>query len=371
MTVAYVADGVVYRAAGVADDANLRAVLRENALPSWVTMSLRREPSFFAGDELMGDGAAVIAHEPGAAGRTVGMYTCAFVPVHVDGARKTVGYLGGLRVNKPFRRRPRVVRNGFASIPVVVGNKGDVPFWFTSISRENTAAVRLLEAGLPGMPTYRRAGIVETLTVAASRGRIAGVLRRARPEDAPMIAAFHNARAARYQFSPALNADWLVGLDGTKGLTLNDFWLAEDSSGLRGCLAVWDQRAFKQTVASAYRFPLGALLGPYNLWAAAARRAPLPSVGKPLEHVYLSFVAFDPEAAKLAPIAIREGLARAREKGAVAAVIGLSVDNPLTGLIKTHLAPHRYESLIETVSFSGDRAPTLDGRPAQPEVALL
>jgi hypothetical protein len=221
------------------------------------------------------------------------------------------------------------------------------------------------------MPTYRRAGIIETLTVATSRGRIAGVLRRAQPEDAPMIAAFHNAHAARYQFSAALSTEWLIGLNGAKGLALSDFWLAEDSSGLRGCFAVWDQRKFKQTVASAYRFPLGALLWPYNLWAAAARRAPLPPVGKPLEHVYLSFVAFDPNAADLAPLAIREGLARAREMGALAAVIGLSVDNPLTGLIKTHLAPHRYESLIETVSFPGETAPAIDGRPPQPEVALL
>jgi hypothetical protein len=263
------------------------------------------------------------------------------------------------------------VRNGFASIPVVVGNRGDVPFWFTCVSRENSAAVRLLEAGLPGMPAYRRAGAIETLTVAASRGKLSGVLRRARREDAPALAAFHNARASRRQFAPVLDEKWLAALDGSKGLSLSDFWLAEDRSGLRGCLAVWDQRAFKQTVAAAYRFPLNILRAPYNLWAAAARRAPLPPVGAPLEHVYLAFAAFDPEDGGLALAAIREGLARAGEKGAAAAVIGLSADNPLAVEVKARLAPLRYESLIETVSWPGDSAPSLDGRPVQPEAALL
>jgi hypothetical protein len=371
MSAAHEADGVVFRAAGPADDADLRAALRENALPSWATMSLRREPSFFAGEGLMGESAAVIAREAAAPHRPVGMYTCAFAPVHVDGAPETVGYLGGLRVNAPYRRRPRVVRNGFASIPVVVGNRGGVPFWFTSVSRENSAAVRLLEAGLPGMPTYRRAGLYETWTMATSRGRGAGVLRRARREDAAALAAFHNARAARRQFSPVLSADWLLSLDGSKGLTLGDFWLAEDASGLRACLAVWDQRAFKQTVAAAYRFPLSLLRAPYNLWAAASRRAPLPRVGRPLEHVFLAFAAFAGDDDGFALSIVREALARAAEKGASSAVLGLAAGDPLGAAIRARLSPHRYASLIETVTWPGEPAAALDGRPVSPEAALL
>ena len=53
--------GVIYRRATKADDAELRALLHDNDMDSWVNLCFEREPSFFDGESLMGESTAVIA----------------------------------------------------------------------------------------------------------------------------------------------------------------------------------------------------------------------------------------------------------------------------------------------------------------------
>jgi hypothetical protein len=97
----------------------------------------------------------------------------------------------------------------------------------------------------------------------------------------------------------------------------------------------------------------------------------LPKTGEKLQQVFLSFVAFAYPDETLALQIVREGLARAREKGADVGVIGLSVTNPLLATLKKSLNPSIYRTCIETVSLSTDFVPNLNGLPLQPEVALL
>jgi len=61
-----------FRVATEADDATLRAMLRENGMPTWVEMTMEREPSFFAGKDLYGRDWAVIAEDKD---DVIGMYT--------------------------------------------------------------------------------------------------------------------------------------------------------------------------------------------------------------------------------------------------------------------------------------------------------
>jgi hypothetical protein len=68
---------------------------------------------------------------------------------------------------------------------------------------------------------------------------------------------------------------------------------------------------------------------------------------------------------------VKEGLLRVAEKNASIGCLGLSDKNPLTGILKTALHADCYRTRIETVTWPGDRLPELDGRPVQPEVAVL
>ena len=363
------AGGVTYRKAGPDDDAAIREVLRSNDMESWVRMSIEREPSYFSGEDLFGESTTVIAHQSDAPQQVVGMYSMAVQPTHLNGAAVTTGYLGALRVNPGYRHRLRILKNGFDSARALAGI--DALPVFTSVASDNRVARRLLEANLRGMPCYTPVGELDSMGFATRQGRARGLLQPAGPADIPALVEFFNAAAADYQFSPALSRQWLAGLPGRTGLELGDFWLLKDGSLLRGSVAVWDQRAFKQIVSRGYRFPLNGLLGGYNLFAGLSGRVQLPRPGAQLEQAFLSFFALDAKAADVVTDVVSEALSIAARKGARVATLGLSAENPLAARLGNSLHASIYRSCIETVHWPDRPAPPLDGRPPQPEVALL
>ena len=345
-----------FRLAGPADDAPIRSLLREQGIPTWVEMAIEREPSFFAGADVFGRQWAVLAEEDG---DLVGMYTAAVMPAHVDGRPVELGYLGGLRVANRHRRRIRHLREGYASIDALAPPGARPPWWFTVVSRDNAAARRLLEAGLPGLPRYTPLGDYVTLAMPASRGRRRNLWRPASQVDLPRLVAFHNARAAGLQCSPVLDAPTLqrIGLQRV-------FVHGRDDS-LRAVAALWDQRAFKQIVARRYRPSFRRVLPAYNLFARIARRLPLPAEGEALQQSFIAFLALADDALPQGRALIEDLLASCETP---VASVGLHADHPLVCALRP-LRPLSYPARVYAVGF-GD-APATAPLPAQPEAALL
>ncbi len=338
-----------YRIATEADDAQIRAMLRDNAMPGWVEMAIEREPSFFAGENLFGRDWAVIAEE---AGDVVGMYTVAMIPAYLNGRREELGYLGGLRVNPPHRRRIRHLRGGYASITRLAPRK--VPCWFTVVGSENRIARRLLESGIAGIPPYHFQGEYRTLALAVARGKHRGLWRRAEEGDADEIVAFHNRQAARFQYAPVLDAALARRLD---------FYVAEREGELRAVAALWDQRAFKQIVARRYRRPLGTILPFRNLYARALRRIPLPREGRALDQTFIAFLAMSESVREGAYELMQDLLSHCRTP---AASIGLHAGHPLLQALE-RFKPVSYPARIYAVSF--DDTP-LNGADPAPHPAV-
>ncbi|MDD4963652.1 MAG: hypothetical protein PHI11_07015 [Gallionella sp.] len=369
--IVYRAGGVVFRPAGSADDAALRRCLRDNDMDAWIKLAFEREPCFFDGENLMGASLAVIAEAEKLPHDFVGMYTCAQLPVHLNGQTAVAGYLGGLRVNPSYRRKIRILRDGFASIPVLTRPWRQPNAWFTSIGQENNQARRVLEAGLKHLPRYLLAGEMETLVFPTRLEQPTGLLQAATREDIPALSDFFNQQAQAFQFAPRLDEAWLRSLDGTHGLCLADFWLLKDGDVLHGCLAIWDQRRFKQTVVRSYRFPLNKLRVAYNLLAGIRGKLKLPAPNQQIEQVFLSFVALSESAQDNAVAVVKEGLRLAAQKGALVGTLGLSAQSPLNARLKAVLPHESYRTRIETVSWANAESLALYGRPVQPEVALL
>jgi len=345
-----------FRLATEADDALIRSILRDNGVPTWVEMAVEHEPSFFAGKNLIGQEWAVLAEE---SGEVVGMYTAAILPVHVNGLPEQLGYLGGLRVYPAHRRRIRHLREGYASISPLAPVRGTLPWWFTVVAAENAAAQRLLESGVPGLPAYYLEGEYVTFGLPTARGKAIGLWRRARENDLHRILEFHNAQAARLQFSPVLRESVVrrIGLDR--------FFVHDSARTLRGVAALWDQRAFKQIVARRYRRPIGALLPAYNAYAKLFRRIPLPSEGRMLEQTFIAFLALADEALAQGRALLQDLLSNCATP---VASLGLHTAHPLLPALRK-FKPMRYPARIYTMSFEG--RPDLNSLPAQPEVALL
>ena len=144
----------------------------------------------------------------------------------------------------------------------------------------------------------------------------------------------------------------------------------EEQGRICACLALWDQRTYKQAVARGYTFPLQLLRPAYNLWADVSRRIRLPAVGQPLEQVYISFLAFETDESTTIDL-LREALARVAARGANVATLGMSPTHPLYSRILREFAPVRYRLRVYAVSWPGEEKVASDGRPVQPEVAML
>jgi hypothetical protein len=345
-----------FRVARASDDALVRSLLRDNGMSGWVEITIEREPSFFDGADWLGHEWAAIAEEDN---ETVGMYTAAVRRAHVDGREERLGYLGGLRVARRHRHRLRHLRAGYDSIRALAPAHGTLPWWFTVIAAGNSSASRLLEAGLPGLPTYRWQGDYLTFVLPASRGRRAGLWRSARRDEGAAIVRLHNRLAARYHCSPVLDAA------SVERIGFERFLVHERDGQMLGCVALWDQRAFKQVVARRYRGALGVLRPAYNLYARLDRRVPLPPPGGALAQTFLAFLALADEAAPQIEALIRDALSHCRTP---AAALGLHARHPWGRVIES-FRPLRYAARVYAVSFG---APVeLDSRPVQPEAALL
>lgn len=358
-----------FRIASASDDTLLKRLLRENSMPSWVSITTQREPSYFKGASLMGKSYTLIAEK---AKELIGMYSCTFLPVHLEGKSEQIGYIGGLRVSSGYRHKIGYIKEGFNVLKQQVPNEATVPFYFTSLASENRQARRLLEANLKGMPHYTPIGEMHTLIFSVKRGRASTQLMQATPKDIPDITAFYNQQVSSYQLSPHLSETWLEALDGSIGLTIDDFWLLRERDGtLQCCLALWDQRAFKQSVIVGYKAPLGILRPLYNLYAGLTGQVPLPKAGDALEHIYIAFFVATQE--EIALQALQEASKIAEGRGASSCVLGLSSRHPFLSRLTRALKPSLYRTQIETVTLEGAYPVkcSFEKDIVQPEVALL
>jgi hypothetical protein len=363
--------GALYRLATAADDAEMRAVLRETSMESKVTATLEREPSFFGPDEAPGRFVPIVARNEKPPHDLIGICACHFMPVYIEGKIVHSCYLGGLRLRRQYRGRAGVLRGGFDAIPVLLPNARTSPLLFTSVARDNRRARRILEAGLEGMPKYRFLGDMETFAVSVRRGKNYKLLERAQISDIPELAAFHNATAAKNALAPVLNEEWLNRPTIANDAIVRNFLVYRENGRIVACLALWDQRPYKQIVIQKYMRPWTFLRPLYNLWARCARRQLLPAPGRRLEQVFLAFRALDASVADKEVFFIREALLTAEAMGADSVLFGVSPDSPGYKKLKRALSPYIYETRIEAVELRGCISPLPVHGLVQPEAALL
>ena len=363
--------GIVFRMANADDDDAIKRLLRKNPMEAWVSLAFEREPSYFSGEDLMGRSYCVVAHNEDDHKEFMGMYSCAFIPVRVNGKAETAGYLGGLRIAAPYRNKFRYVKNGYDSITRIVPDKSTTEVWFTSIANDNNRARKLLESGLKGLPGYFPVGNMKTIAISTRQARNNHILQQVTADDIDELISFYHKQTANYQFAPVLTENWLSKLCGDKGLTLGDFYVVRSNGIIVGCLALWDQRGFKQVVIKDYRFPLNKLRTVYNIFSYLRKQMTLPEIGKKLEQVYISFVAFTRESSDLVVPALQDALYKIGNRGAEMAVLGLSVENPLVKNIESGFRIQVYETCIEMVKWNPAQAVSLASNNVQPEIAIL
>ena len=323
------------------DDAAIRRLLRETPMHGAISVTFEREPDYFRGANLAGGVDQTIVAFAG--DRLVCMGRCTQRECWVNEAARRVGYLGELRLDAAARGRFGIVRDGYRFFHE---QQRDDPadLYFTSIAADNERARRLLEGGARGLPGYTFLAELETLAVALRRGRRRNDLRRgvaATTRHLPAMLRVLNEHARRHPLAAVWTVETLHALE-RHGLPLERFLLAFAGDEIVACGALWDQRAFRQTVVH----------------------------GTTLAHAFLSPLAFAEGAEAMLPDFIEAFFPLAAEIGIEFLTLALpATDARLPGL-RARFSTHPYRSRLYRVDWPEQQ--TIEAAGAfLPDVALL
>lgn len=362
-----------------ADDAEIRRILRENPLEGAIRLSFEREPDHALAGGVQGDHHQTIVARDEAGGPVAGIGSRSIFEAWVGGAPARIGFLSQLRVDRQHRGRLRALLSAYRYLRELHAD-GGVPYYLTTVVEDNRPARRLLEAGLKTMPRYQPLGRLITLLlpVRPARPPLAqqASVRQAAAGDLEDIVACLARRGARTQFAPHWTEALLRSPHRCRGLAPGDFRVALRGRRIAGCLALWDQRGFKQTVVRGYApvVRLARLARPaLGLLAPALGLPSLPCPGEALRHAFISHVAVDDDDPGVL-VALVEAVRTAAARSDIDHLVACFADNdPLLGALAGTYPTRRYGSILYAVHWDdGARAvDALEARIPHPEVAIL
>jgi len=360
------------------DDEDLRAILRENSMAGDIALTFEREPNYFIAARVEASEQQIVVGEDPVTKTVVGMGSRSIRTLYINGQARPFGYLSQFRISPEYR----AMRRGFTQawqMMKELHQDGRTPFYYTSIIEDNLPARRLLTRGLPGLPTYLEYARMHTLALYSRRRKKhtqpPGGLRiqRGSAQTQAAILDCLQRNLPRYQFAPHWDAALLFSPQDTPGLSPEDFFIALDGDIAVGCIALWDQGAFKQTVVRGYTKRVRYFRWAINLTAGPLGLPTLPREHAKLKHAYASHLAVDRDDPGVYDALLRTLYNHAVEEGFLYFVIGLCDHHPFLERTRDAYAHIDYPSLLYLVHWDADQDPraVLDDRLPAPEMAIL
>jgi hypothetical protein len=356
--------------ASAEDDAAIRRLLRENPMRGGITFSSEREPNYFRGFDIAGvDTQTILAWENE---QLLCLGRCSIQRRFVNGHIRRVGYLADLRLDAPAQGRFDILRQGYQFFQEL--HRSDPPdFYFTSIAADNHRSIRLLERGLPGMPAYEFLRDFVTLFIAVPRNapRRLKCIRGSSGHLAELVSCL-NRHAKQNQLAAFWTEAGLLSLKNI-GLALSDFQLLLDDNKVIACVALWDQRGFKQMVVREYSRKISFARPWINLAAKLFGTPRLPPVNSTLAFGLLSPLAVPADKPELIPALVGTILSIAAERGLEFCAIGFAAGDFRLEALRNHFRCREYNTRLYRVRWKDADAniPTLDDGPFLPELAFL
>ncbi len=351
------------------DNAAIRRLLRENPMPGAISLSLEREPDYFRGADIGGaEDETILVSERD---KLVCMGRCSLRTSWINGAPQRVGYLAELRLDASAQGRFDLLRRGYRYFQEL--HESDPPrCYFTSIAADNDRARRLFESGRKGLPTYEFLGEFVTLLVAVPRRAMTGKLRVevGAPERVEEMADVLNQQAKAQQLAAVWTAASLRSL-AKHGLPLDRFQLVLEGGKIIACGALWDQRAFRQTVIRSYSFSLSTARPLINLAAQLFGTPHLPSVDTTLSHAFLSPLGFEAGRESILADFVESFFPSATRLRLEFLTLGMPAQDPRLNSLRRRFSTRAYHSRLYRVSWPGGVSAPLKQASAFPDVALL
>jgi hypothetical protein len=333
------------------DDAELRHVLAATPMPGLISVSYRREPSYFGASVVSGGFHQVLAVRDADVNRIAGFVFRSVRTMFVNGRPEPVGYLSGLRALPEYRNRGLLAR-GVVYLRRLHAD-GRTKIYLVTIAEGNDEAIRILTSGRTGLPTLHPIGAYFGLAIPIPTRRRPEIQRvgdvtiqAARRDELPEIIEFLQKWGPRRQFFPDYcEADFFHEGATFKDLDAADILLARRKDQLIGTIGSWDQHGFKQSIVEGYSTALKWVSPVYNLWSWVRGRPAIPRPGTELRYLTAAIPVVADENEEVFLALVRAVLAKASGGGQQYLMLGLHERDPLLSAAR-RLGGRTYTGLL-------------------------
>lgn len=360
-----------------ADDAGLRRLLRENPMQGSISLSFEREPNYFDASFVEGPFHQTLVARETDTGEMIGFGNRSVRPMFVNGTVQEIGYMSQLRIHPKYGGGLYLARGLAQGFKLYHDLHEDrrVSFYLMSVIDDNFPAKRLLTSGLPEYPHAQEYARMFTYAIYPMRRKrdlpLPRSLQLMRGSDqyANAIVECLNRNGARKQFAPYWTCDSLF----IANVSPSDFFVAFDGECVVGCLACWDQSAFKQTVVRGYSGSLARWRKFINLLSRLGIAPYLPEPNTPLRYSYASHLAIDDDDPSVFAALLRALYNHNLERRYSYFMLGLVESNPLREIVEVY-RPLTYISQLYLVAWDDgiDAVGNVDKKlTPTPEIAVL
>ena len=341
------------------DDAQIRRLLRESVMGGKVQLALTCEPDSSLAAGVAGDRHDTVLVHHRENDELAGVGSRSVRDIYYDGRPARIGYLHQMRVRSKYRTTPRVLAGVYEMFDER-RQPDELPLDITTVVADNHRAIRLLEADLPGKPSYHRLATMTSCVIRTRRFSGAATaanleIRRAADADLDQIFDLVEQFNRRHQFATR----WHQDLDHRQTLDLKatDFLLALRGSRLVACLAVWDQSKFKQVVVDDYEGAMRWCRPWLNACGALTAIPYLPRPGSEINSATISHIGL-PEGEESAFCQLLNQARTIWSRQVDSLAIGLFDQSSLTQIVQRKFRPFRYRSHLYAVCYRpGEQLP--------------
>ncbi|OVE75569.1 hypothetical protein BVX97_04065 [bacterium E08(2017)] len=269
-------------------------LMRETPMPGFAKIAYKREPSFFDAQNVEGRSHTTIVGRDKLTGEIIGMGSCSFKQVYINGKESTIGYLNSLRLRDGYRNNTYLARGfqAFASM----SNHNKNTLFLASVISSNKPASQMLTKERRYMPGMQKIGSFVNMAISMAHPPVLSnhpraAIRPASISDISAIVEFLDTHGRKRQFFPLYKInDFNTETGLLKGLRPESILMAYVGDQLMGVCACWNQRSFRSHSINSYSRLVGRLRPIINLYAGVRKLPNLPPPDSEIECAYLSLV---------------------------------------------------------------------------------
>jgi hypothetical protein len=356
------------------DDAELRALLRDNPMNCSMQVTFEREPDFFAACAIRGNFHQVGVGRDSNSGRIVGLGTRSIADAFVNGRSVHFGWLSDLRL-EPAHRGGTLLARGYRFLRQLHGD-GRVELYGTVIFHDNQTALGTIAATRADLPAYHDLGVIHCPGINLRRRKptlTAGCeIARGGRELLPEIVDCLNRNNARKQFAPVHDVESFIHGNRWKDFQPSDFFVALRNNHVVGVVGRWDQSGFKQTRVISYGKRLRWMVPAANAVQTLLGAPAFPEPGQYVPFFYVSFIAIDQDDDGVFRALLRQVYNDSVGSSFRYAMVGLHERDPLLAAMKDYsLTPFAGRLFCVCFADGEHMYRTLDARVPYVEAATL